>query len=60
MKKNPMHGIGELSRQNIPDDPEQSKRFEDMARELEADKNKEKFDKVLGTIVPAKKPTSSE
>lgn len=55
MKKNPMHGTGDGSRQNLPDDPEQSKRFEETARELEADKNLEKFEKVLGTIMPTKK-----
>jgi hypothetical protein len=52
MKNKPTHGTGG---QNLPDDPEQSKRFEDTARELEADKNREKFEKVIQTIVPTKK-----
>lgn len=56
MKNKPTHGTGG---QNLPDDPEQSKRFEDTARELEAERNREKFEKVLQTIVPTKKPPSS-
>ncbi len=54
MKKKPMHGTGEPSRQNLPDDPEQSKRFEETARELEAEERQEKFEKVVQTIVPVK------
>lgn len=53
MKNKLTHGTGG---QNLPDDPEQSKRFENTARELEADKNREKFEKVLGAIVPTKNP----
>jgi len=52
MKNKPTPGTGG---ENLPDDPEQSKRFEDTARELEADKNREKFEKVIQTIVPTKK-----
>lgn len=56
MKNKPTHGTGG---QNLPDDPEQSKRFEDTARELEAERNREKFEKVLGAIVPTKKTGSA-
>lgn len=59
MKNKPTHGTGDRGRQSIPDDPEQSKRFEDTARELEAERNREKFEKVIQTIVPTKKPPSS-
>lgn len=52
MKKNPMHGTGEPSRKNLPDDPAQSERFKDMARELEALERQEKFEQVVKTIVP--------
>lgn len=38
--------------QPTPDDPEQSKRFEEMARELEADKNAEQFDQAIKSVVP--------
>lgn len=54
MKKKPTHGTGDQSRQNLPDDPEQSKRFEETARELDAGKNREQFEKALGTIMPTK------
>lgn len=59
MKKKPMHGTGEPSRQNLPDDPEQSKRFEETARELEAEERKEKFDEVVKGILPAKSQSKS-
>jgi hypothetical protein len=54
MKKNPTHGTGDRSRLNLPDDPEQSRRFEEKARELEAERNGEQFEKVIQTIVPSK------
>lgn len=56
MKKKPTHGTGYLNRQNLPDDPEQSRRFEEKARELEAERNREQFEKVIQTIVPKKTP----
>ena len=34
-----------------PDDPAQSKRFEDAARELEADDSGEPFRQALGVVV---------
>ena len=41
------------------DDPEQSKRFIDMARELEPDETGEAFDKAFKTVArPAKRPAS--
>lgn len=64
MKKNPTHGTGDRSHPNLPDDPEQSRRFEEKARELEAERNREQFEKVIQTIVPkkdnsgARKPSS--
>ena len=60
MKKKPMHGTGEPSRQNLPDDPEQSKRFEETARELEAEERQAKFEKVVQTIVPTKPKKNDE
>lgn len=33
-----------------PDDPEQSKRFEETAKELEAEKNKEAFERALEEV----------
>ena len=33
-----------------PDDPEQSKRFEDTARQLEAEKNAKSFEKALRIV----------
>ena len=38
-----------------PDDPAQSKRFIDAARELGTDQRPEEFDRVFGTVA-AKKP----
>ena len=35
-----------------PDDAEQSKRFEDAARELEADESGKKFEKAFKTLLP--------
>jgi hypothetical protein len=37
-----------------PDDPEQSKRFIDTAREIGADESEEGFDRVFKKIVPPK------
>ena len=34
-----------------PDDPEQSKRFIDTAREVEADEDPEAFERVFGAVV---------
>lgn len=39
------------------DDPSQSKRFEEMAREVEADEEGKFFKQVLGTVVPPKTGT---
>ena len=38
------------------DNPEQSKRFEETARQLEADETGKAFEKAFGTIAPPKKP----
>lgn len=38
-----------------PDDKEQSARFIETAKDLEADKNAENFERALKTIVPPKK-----
>jgi hypothetical protein len=37
-----------------PDDPEQSKRFIEIARERETDESREAFDKAFKKIVPPK------
>lgn len=55
MKNKPTHGTGDQSRKNLPDDPEQSKRFEETARELEAEEKRGKFEDVIQAIIPAKK-----
>lgn len=39
-----------------PDDKEQSKRFIEKARELEADESDESFDRAFKEIVPPKTP----
>jgi hypothetical protein len=41
-----------------PDDPEQSKRFKETARELEADENGKLFERALG-ILPIPKGVES-
>ena len=38
-----------------PDDPEQSKRFIDTAREVEADESPEAFERAFEAVVKAKK-----
>jgi hypothetical protein len=45
-----------------PDDAEQSARFIETARELEADKNAEQFEKAFDTILPQspKKPEQQD
>jgi hypothetical protein len=52
MKKNPTRGTGAPSRQRLPDDPEQSKRFEEKAREL--DETGEAFERAMKVVVPPK------
>jgi hypothetical protein len=39
-----------------PDDPEQSKRFVETAREIEADESGEAFRRAFRKIVPPKSP----
>jgi hypothetical protein len=39
-----------------PDDPEQSKRFIDMAREIGADATKDEFEKAFGKVARSKRP----
>jgi hypothetical protein len=41
-----------------PDDPEQSKRFEEAARELDVDESGEAFERLLDTVLP--KPPQPE
>jgi hypothetical protein len=42
-----------------PDDPAQSKRFTDMAREVEADEREDALDRAFGKVIPPKpKPPS--
>ena len=40
----------------IPDDPEQSKRFEEAARMLEADASGMAFERAIKTVAPSKRP----
>lgn len=58
MKKKATRGTGGPDRLNIPDDPEQSKRFEEKARELGADESGKKFEDALTSVVPRKPPPS--
>jgi hypothetical protein len=45
-------------RQNLkPDDPAQSKRFVEAARQIEADETGEAFRRAFEKIVPPKRPT---
>ena len=41
-----------------PDNAEQSKRFEEAARELEADESGKKFEKAFKAVVPTKTSSS--
>jgi hypothetical protein len=41
-----------------PDDPEQSKRFREAAKEVEADLTGTVFDKALDLVVPAEAKTA--
>jgi hypothetical protein len=41
-----------------PDDPEQSKRFIDTAREIGADEDPEAFERAFKKVVPSKKSTT--
>jgi hypothetical protein len=43
-----------------PDDPEESKRFIDMAREVEADESKGALDRALDKVVPKSKSDSQK
>ncbi len=40
-----------------PDDPEQSKRFREMARKVEADADRETFDRAFEKVSRAKRDT---
>ena len=45
---------------NLPrDDPEQSKRFIDMARELEADESPDALDRAFERVIQPKPPSHS-
>lgn len=41
-----------------PDDPEQSKRFEETAKQLEADETGNAFERAVDAALPAQKPSS--
>jgi hypothetical protein len=41
-----------------PDDPAQSKRFIDMAREVEADERKDALERAFEKVVPGKRSPS--
>lgn len=53
MKSKAKHGTGAPARQRPADDPEQSKRFKEKARELDADESGEAFQRVFNAVVPA-------
>lgn len=50
MKTPQPRGTGGARRQSLPDDPEQSKRFEETARELGADESGRVFEAALGIL----------
>jgi hypothetical protein len=54
MKKPAKRGTG--ARKPKPDDPEQSKRFEQTARELDADVTGSAFERAIGAVAPPTKP----
>lgn len=61
MKSKAMRGTGDPNLPRPPDDPEQSKRFEEKARELEADDSEDAFERVIGVVVKRNTaPNSSE
>jgi hypothetical protein len=39
-----------------PDDPEEFKRFVDMAREVEADESPEAIDRAFNKVIPSRSP----
>ena len=41
------------------DDPEESKRFMETAREIGADESPEAFERVIKKVIPQKPPTES-
>ncbi|HZR03976.1 MAG TPA: hypothetical protein VFA81_12490 [Burkholderiales bacterium] len=43
-----------------PDDKEQSRRFVETAKELEANKNKEAFERALDAVVRPQKETKTQ
>lgn len=50
MKKQATPGTGAPKRRDLPDDPEQSKRFEEAARELGADESGKKFEEAMKSV----------
>lgn len=63
MKKSPTPGTGAPRRRSLPpDDPEQSKRFEETARELGADETGKKFEEAMKAVrrPNEKSPPSAE
>ena len=52
--------MGEQAKQNPkPDDPEQSKRFEETARQVDVDETGKAFKKAIKAVAPAKLASSS-
>ena len=56
MKSPVKRGTG--ARKAKPDDPEQSKRFEEAARELEAENGGTAFKKTMDQLVPSRQSLS--
>jgi hypothetical protein len=50
MKKSPTPGIGAPKRRDLLDDPEQSRRFEETARELGVDESGRKFEEAMKVL----------
>jgi hypothetical protein len=53
MAKKPCGGVP-ISPEAPPDDPEQSKRFIDMAREVEADEDPEAFERAFKAVTKSR------
>jgi hypothetical protein len=50
----------EGNRKRKPDDPEQSRRFEEKARELGSDESGKRFEKAFKAILPKKKSSAKK
>lgn len=59
MKSKATRGTGDPNRPRPPDDPEQSKRFEEKAREIDADEDGLTFERAFGVVARHAPPKRS-